>query len=773
MDKFDNLGFSIGNYVTKYRWLVIAAVLLLTFAMASGAKNLGFDTNYRVFFSKDNPQLLAFDELQNVYTKTDNAIYVLRPKEGDIFQPRVLQAIKDFTEGSWKLPYSTRVDSLSNFQHTYAVEDDLTVTDLVDANPLEMGADEITQIKEVALSEPLLVGKVISPDGKTTGINITFYFDENDPAQIPITVAAARDLLEEMQAKYPEIEMRPSGVVFMNNAFSESSQHDLKTLIPLMYGALIIAMLFLFRSFTGTFSTVLVIAFSAAAAMGLGGWLGLKLTPISSTAPTVILTLAIADSVHIIISMYKAMQSGMAKKEAIIESLRINLQPVFLTSLTTAIGFLSLNFSDAPPFHDLGNTVAAGVMLAFVYSVTLLPAMLAILPFKPRLNKSTGKKEYVEKFADMVIGNVKKIFLISVVVVIFLGVMISKIELNDQFVQYFDYTIPFRGDSEYMMEHLTGIYQLEYSIRAKEAQGITDPEYLRIIDKFSSWMREQQEVMNVYTVTDIFKRLNKNMHGDDEAWYRIPENREMAAQYLLLYEFSLPFGLDLNDRINVDKSATRLTVTLDDMSTKEVRAFKDKTENWLKENAPEHMQAEATSPVVMFAYISERNINSMMIGNIVALLLISLSIMIALKSFRIGLYSLVPNLAPAIMGFGIWGIFVGQVNMAVAITAAISLGIIVDDTVHFLSKYLRARREKGMDAAEAVKYSFRVVGTALVITSVILVVGFSILILSAFEMNEFMGMLTAITITCALVADFFLLPSLLMLLDNKKGKYDE
>ena len=585
---------------------------------------------------------------------------------------------------------------------------------------------------------------------------------------MPTTVAAATELKERVEAKYPDIKFVLSGIVALNNAFSTAAQKDMTTLVPVMYLVLLVTMLLFLRSFLATVSTLFVIAFSAAFAMGLAGWAGIRLTPPSVSATTIILTLAIADSIHIIVSMFKAMKAGMEKKEAIIESLRINAQPVFLTSLTTIIGFLALNFSDAPPFHDLGNITAVGVAAAWVFSMLFLPAILSVLPITCK-TCDVEEKGSMEKLGEFVIRSKRKLLYSISALIIFLAFMIPKMEIDDQWLQYFDYSIPFRADAEFLIENLTGIYTMQYSIGASEANGVSEPEYLRHLESYVTWLRVQPEVAHVYSITDIFKRLNKNMHGDDPSWHRIPETREMAAQYLLLYEFSLPYGLDLTDRVNVDKSATRVSVTLGgDASTRDIRAFKDRSEKWLRDNTPDYMNAEATSPSVMFAYIADRNIRGMMKGNIISLFLISLIIMISLKSVRMGTISLIPNLVPPIMGFGLWALLIGQVNMAVALVTSISLGIIVDDTVHFLSKYNRAKREKGFDDEAAVAYAFSTVGAALVITTFILIFGFSVLAFSAFKMNSLMGLLTAVIIGCALFADFFLLPPILMLKKKKK-----
>jgi hypothetical protein len=263
------------------------------------------------------------------------------------------------------------------------------------------------------------------------------------------------------------------------------------------------------------------------------------------------------------------------------------------------------------------------------------------------------------------------------------------------------------------------------------------------------------------------KRLNKNMHDDDEAYYTIPEQRDLAAQYLLLYEMSLPFGLDLNREINVDKSAIRIIVRMKEASTKELRQMDDAARNWLAANAPERMYTYGSGMSMMFAYISERNIKSMLGASFGALVLISGILMISLRSVKFGFLSLIPNLAPAIMAFGIWGLSVGQVGLVVSILAALTLGIVVDDTVHFMSKYLRARREYNMTPVDAVQYSFNTVGTAMWVTTIVLVGGFMVLAFSGFELNADMGLMTALTIVLALALDFFFLPTLLLKMEEK------
>ena len=773
-NKVDAFALRLADFVIRRRWFVIAFSIGLLAAFASGARFLEFSNNYRVFFSAQNPDLVAFDNFQNTYTKNDNLIFVLQPRDGQVFSPNVAEAIERLTAEAWKIPFAIRVDSISNYQHSWADGDDLTVEDLI-VDGSGYSPSELEAKKTIALAEPLLRDNLISSDADTTGVNVTLQYPEKSLTEVPEAVAYARGLADEIRAAYPDLRVVVSGLTMLNNAFAESGQTDAKTLIPLMYAVLVGLMLVALRSVLGTLATLLVVAFSTATALGAAGHLGIKLSPSSVVAPTIILTLAIADSIHILISMLAMMREGQDRISALKESLRINFLAVSITSLTTVVGFLCLNFSDAPPFWDLGNITAIGIVAAWIYSLTFLPAVISLLPIKAR-NRSDrgarGSSDAMDRLSSFVIRRSRPILVASCALTLGLVAMIPTIDLNDEWVKYFDHRLSFRGDAEFAIENLNGLYQVEFSVEAEEAEGIGEPAYLERLDAFTVWLREQPEVRHVYSYSDIAKRLNMNLHGDDRDWYKLPERRDLAAQYLLLYELSLPYGLDLNDRINIDKSATRVTATVDDLSTVAMRDFTARAKGWLEANTPSHMHARPTGAIVMFSHISERNINAMLRGNAVAVVMIAIIMMISLRSLPLGTLSLLPNAIPILMTFGLWAILVGKVGVAAATVSATSLGIIVDNTVHFLTKYLRARREKGLQPPEAITYAFRTVGMAILVNAFILSIGFAVLAFSTFRVNSEMGLLTALAVVIALVVDFLFLPSLLLIgSKSKKGEH--
>ena len=778
----------LGGWVIAARWPIIAATVVVVAIAAAGTLFLEFSADHRIYFSEDNPQLLAYDAMERTYGKSGNVFFAVAPEDRDATSALALEATAWLTEQSWQIPYSTRVDSIINFQHTTADGDDIVVRDLVD-EAARADPDERSRIRAIALDEPRLAARLLARDGGVGGINVTVQLPgEDEVTEGPRAAEFARGLADEVRERFPGIDVRMTGLVVFNQTFMEVSLHDLKTLVPASFVAMTLMLMALIRSVSGTFAIMLVVALSVMSAVGVGGWVGLPMTSPSAVAPIVVLTVAIANCVHIFATLVHGMQAdasrtldergsgallrrtptGELKRDAIVESVRVNLQPVFLASLTTALGFLSMNFSEVPPFRHLGTFVAFGVVAAFVLSVTFLPALLSLLPIRTR---ATGHRHDAAMVAlgNFVVRRRRALLWGGGLTVVALVASIPRNELNDVFLHYFDESIEFRRDADFTVANLTGMYAMEYSLGSGEPGGIGDPDYLADVAAFAEWYERQPETIHVNVITDTFRRLNMSMHGDDPAQYRLPATRELAAQYLLLYEMSLPYGLDLNNQIDVDKASTRMTVSTKTLSSNEVLALDRRALQWLSDHAPNIPRAESSGTTLIFAYLGRRNIVSMLVGTTIALVGISFVLIFALRSLRLGLASLVPNLVPGALGFGVWGLAVGEVGMSLSVVTTMTLGIVVDDTVHFLSKYRRARRELGCAPPDAVRLAFRTVGRALLTTSLVLVAGFVVIGLSSFELNAGMGKLTALVIALALMADFFLLPPLLMKVEGGSG----
>ncbi|NRA54174.1 MAG: MMPL family transporter [Gammaproteobacteria bacterium] len=745
------------------RWLIVLGCLCLIIVAAIGLAQLQFNGNHRVFFGPEDPKLIAFDQMQATYNKSDNVAIIIAPKNGTVFTAKALTLVWQLTDQAWQIPHSLRVDSISNYQHTQSEDDDLLVEDLL-LEVEDLNSEKIANIKAVALNEPLLLHKLVAANGDSTVVNVTIQLPGQDLIkELPQTGDYVDSLVAQYRLLYPEIDIFTSGVIEMNRAFASEAQHDASTLIPAMFATVVIVLGLLLRSLNATLATLVIIITSIVSTMGLAGWLGMDITTTTVNVPTIVMTLAVADCVHIVAGVLYFLAQGQTKYQSIINSYQLNFSPILLTSITTSIGFLTLNFSYSPAMNDLGNLVAIGVMLAFAFSVTLFPALLALIPLKV-VDQSSSNRGFVS-LANFIISRYRQVALLATLAVVAISSQLFNNVINDVAIDYFSTKTEFRQSTDYMSDHLSGLSQLDYAIDSGEENGINEPEFLKTIAAFEQWLLSQPETDHVSAITTIVKRLNKNMHGDDPTYYQLPESRELSAQYLLMYEMSLPYGLDLNNMLNVSKSATRVSANFTNLGSSEVISIEQRSYAWFAKFAPQ-LSVSIASTNLIFAYIGDRNMVSMLIGSAVALVLISFLVGLSLKSVRLGLISLVPNIAPAALGFGIWGMLDGQINLALSVVTSITLGIVVDDTIHFLSKYQLAKNS-GLSTSDAIRSSFSLVGRALLITTIVLAIGFSILTLSNFTLNSDMGLLTAIIIVIALLVDFILLPAMLLIFDNQ------
>ncbi|ENP0823019.1 MMPL family transporter [Vibrio parahaemolyticus] len=758
-------GIGLGKIPTKYGLLVLLVTIFLIIVATIGGKNLYFRGDYDIFFDGTNKQLLAFDEIQTTFAKTDNLAIVIAPEDGDIFTPQTLSLIQKITVDAWQVPYSSRVDSIANYQHTEASDDDLLVEDLL-YSEYELIPERISKVKSIALSEPVLKSALVSEKGDVTVVNITVQLPEMDKtAEVEEVVSSINAMIDRYQRAYPDVTFHKAGIIAMNHAFMTAAQDDSSTLVPTMLVVILVFLTIMLRSILSVIATLIVIIGSVMATMGISGWAGMFLSTATVNVPTLIMTLAVADCVHVIATMRQSMKNGFTKAQSIERSIALNFVPILITSVTTAIGFLMMNMSDSPVLRDFGNLSALGVMVACFLSVTLLPALLKLLPIHVKMETSQDQKHVMDRLGDFVVSQRRALLPLSVAVIVVCASLIPLNKVNDESVEYFGQRNEFRQAADFMEERISGMTNISIAIKTNESQGIAAPDFLNTIGEFSSWLRDQPETDHVATLADVYKRLNKNMHGDDEAYYLLPQERELAAQYLLLYEMSLPYGLDLNNQINVDKSSIKMVLTVANLGSVELVDLENRIYQWFAEHAPQY-QVVASSPSLMFAHIGETNMASMLSTLPITLVLISALLIFALRSVRLGLISLMPNIAPAVIGFGLWALISGEINLGLSVVVTLTLGIVVDDAVHFLSKYQRARRE-GQTAEQAVRYAFHTVGRALWITTVVLVAGFSVLAMSSFRLNADMGQLSAIVIFIALVVDFLFLPTLLMLFDKK------
>ncbi len=756
------------NRILGHKWLTVLVCLAILILCAVKLDSIANSSSFRDLFNEDNPELIANDRLNDIYAHASANVVLIAvaPQSGTVFAREALAAIETLTEISWQLPYASRVDSLTNHLHIRTEEDDLIIEPLAE-NAETLTDAELLEISEIALDSRELKNRLVSSDGRVGGLTINFAISMERDAAVNEVNDALEAAIDDIRNQYEDIRFYTVGEMVSNRAFTRTTQNELQILLPTAFVVILLIGWAFTRSVFSPLLLLLLIVFTVGSTMGVAGWSNLVLTPISAYIPIVVMAITVAYSIHIISGTLQNLRNGATRLDAISDSVNENIYPIFLTSLTTAVGFLSLNFSDVPSFRTLGNFVAIGAVLNFFYSMTFLPALLAILPLRSTGQERTKMPDLYTRLADFIVSRRKALLLGMPVISALCVAGIFQIELSDDFTKYYGERHEFRRNLEFVNNNLTGVNTQEYSLDSGVDSGITDPTYLQKIDDFAQWYRQQPGVHHVWVFSDIIKNLNQKLNGNDPAYYRLPEEQALVAQYLLLYELSLPLGRDLNNSINVPKSATRMVVTHRGLSSREERMMAERGYGWLESNAP-GLASRPAGFAMMLAYLSERSVRSMLLGTAIAVVVVSVILLLVFRSIRYGLVSLIPNFLPGLMSIGIWGYISGNVGMAAAVFIVISFGIVVDDTIHLMTRYLKARREGGASSPDAVREAVGSAGRALWCTTAVLTLGFAVFAFSGFQPNWSLGVLVSLSVGLAFVLDFLLLPPLLMAIDGVK-----
>jgi len=759
------------------RWIVTSPIksmlltLLVVAVSAAGLQGYNFTLDYRAFFSKENPQLLAFEKLQDDYSKTDAILIAVAPRDGQVFTPETIKAIHELTEKSWQIPYSQRVDSITNYQRISVTENEIRAEDVFSSFD-NLSAEQLVAAKDTLIHDEFMVNLLINPQASVTAVRVNINLPGLEhKKEVPEVVNFVRAMVADIESRYPNLETHLGGQIIVDKVFPETTDADQGFVWPAFSVVMACIMIALYRSVLAMLATYVGCVLAVLGGAGFVGYHHFEVNASVTAAPVMILSLAFADAIHVIVSWLNEVNRGKSKQEAMYESIRVNAGPIFVTTLMTAIGFLTLHFNDSPPYRVLGYMVASGVVYAAFATFFFIAPLLLKLPVR------IARKQAYDPDAELPVMNKLAEFIIAHRIGVAIGfaafaaLLISFVPrnvINDDPVKYFVAESKMRKDLEFINANLTGIGEINYSFPALSEAGITDPQYLKQVDAFNDWIKQQDYVVATFSVVDIIKRINMLVHNNDKAYYKIPDTQEEAAQYLLQYEMSMPFGQDLNNMIRFDRSEARLRISVGTSSGQKIIELDDKADAYMAKNMPEKMWVEGASLSLMFAHIGERSINNMFGGMLGSLLAESLAVMILFGAIRLGFVSFIGNIVPIGMAFGCWALLDGNIDLGLTVVLGISFSIVVDDTIHFVSKYERGRKHYHLSSADAVRYAYRNVGFALFVTSLVLGCGFAMLGFSGLQITVNTALVTTTTILLALLTDMLFLPALFLLIDNRK-----
>ncbi len=755
------------HWILRQRIFVIFMTIVITFGFGAGMEKLQFSSDYRDFFEETNPKLIAFEALQNKFVRTNNVFLAIESTENNLFTANGLHTLIELTDRLWALPHVVRVDSITNHQFITSHQDDILVSDLKNDQG-EINDGYATKFHHKSLQEKGLRGLLVTEDPSLTGINVLLADSGATELGKKEFMLALDTLLNEFSDR--KLTSYKTGSIAIDRSFDVAAEADVETLYGIVYLLVLILAGLLTRSAAAVIGILISITFSWFIALGLAGWLDIKLTAVSVSAPMVLMTLAVAQSIHIIFSIQKNRSQNILVKEAVEKALKSNIKPLSLVSLSTAIGFFSITSSEVPPLQDLGFMLTVGAIAIYILTLTFLPAFLSLFTLKAS-NQRQWAEQLMEKFGYFVAKHSLAFLFLGGVVAVVMLYPVTKNEINDNFVEYFDSNISIRTDSEYINQHLTGIHQLYFELEATGKTEIFEPEFLNYLDKLVIWLNLQPEISHVSSLADVLKRLNRASHPDDASRaeaYKLPVSKALASQLYLMYEISLPYGITTSNLVDINQQSTLLTIALNNLSSAEILALEQRIHEWHKQyNISNKVTLHpGTGPAIMFADIGQRNAKSLVISTLQALFFVSIILLVALRSLKLSLISMIPNLLPALLAFGVWGIIDGEIGLAISIVAIMTFGIVVDDTIYFLTRFKENLTKESFE--QCIAETFKQVGMPIICTTIILTCGFLVLVFSNFRLNQGMGLLTAMVISLALVCDLFLLPGLMKLFAYKR-----
>ena len=765
MKIFDKKDFA--KLLIKYRYLSIGLVIIVVCLLATGLTKLTFNPDLETYFPEGHPAVVRYNEIDDMFIPTDNLIIAVHSNEGTLFNSDNLKVIEELTRKSWTIPYSVRVDSLTNYSYVKSVNDDLIVEPFIEEAE-KKSIEFIEKRKDLVAGEDIIYKSLISEDKKTSVVSIIVDPPgPNKEDQNSELINYILGFIEPIKESNENLDIRLLGNPYLDYISPRIVKAEMPVVMPLMLLLIFLIVFLMIRSYVAVLATFVVILMSLIATFGSIGILGNPLNQMVTTIPILIITLALADCIHLFSIYFQNRIKGISSKESMEKSLEMNIQPLFLTTISTCIGFLCLNFIEVTPLRDLGNAVAIGIGFAFIFTIFFIAPIVSFFEVKTA-SKVTKQTRFSTSVGSFILKNGNKLIfsITSISFLILLCIPMNELDENPT-QMYAEGFTSFSSDTLWLDEKLSVTFPVNFLATNEEGQ-VSDPDFLEILDKFSVWLEEREQVNHVTSLANNMKNLNKSMHGDDPEWKKIPENADLSAQYLFFYEMSLPMGLDLNSSISQDRKSTKISATLKDMSSNEFKEFNNEVLGYLRQNNLENMISEASSFRVIFTYMVEAIVNSLLYGLFIGILLITLIIGLFFRSYLLPALSIFPNILPIGMGFGLWGLFVGDVGFMVAVGMGSTLGVIVDFTVHFLSKYELARKEFKKSVEESVIYSFETVGFALIIMTVVLALGFSVLNLVTFIPIQDFAKFSVICFIGGLIINFLFLPNLLMKFDKRK-----
>ncbi len=741
----------------------VLALVTLAFSLfvAVGIGDTRMEATSKSLLSDSDPFKLEVEMAQEDFPPTTGVLFAF--EADDIFALESLQAMDALTQRYSEVKSAIAVNSLLNRRFNDS-DQKIYGRDYLIPELDGLTASDTAKVREIALNDEDIVKNSLSKTGDMALAQIRYKNAEDDQAtrlEIARSVIALRDSL---RSEFPSVDIYVLGGLMFELDGINARTKDNQVLLPLVLTIGILLLWFCLRSLPFSISLMAMAALSFTATMGTYGWLNIAFNQISTLGPLVVIVIAIADGIHVLSIYAQGLHKDMNKIDAMRESLRVNIQPITLATVTTAMGFLSLNYSSSPGIYGFGNIIAIGVVWAYIVTLAILPALVLLLPTN-KVPKPLGIAGFIRAVIKLVTTRGNVLFWASAAIIV---VTLGLLPLNKLDFDRFTF-VDEDSDAHHVLtalsEKIGNDQALAYSIDSGEYYGITQPEFLQQVETLSIWLEAQPESSFVTSYTDYLRSRNKSDNDDDEAYDILPEDQLQIIDYLVGYQLVQEMEPSLQPIFNADYSAVRLVIATSNLSNKELLDFNDRIDDWIAENVQKKYKVLHGDNSILYVRLDRLITMELMYGFMLSFFFITITMIIGLQSWRYGLLSIMPNLFPATIVFGVWAVFVGELSPYILMLFSISIGLVVDDSVHILSKYISGKKD-GMSPESASIYSLDRAGSAITITTLSLALGTFILVFSSTPYFQSVASLLTPIIIVAWALDLFFLPPLLIKFDN-------
>ena len=757
---------AVVTFLIERRGALLALSLVLTVLLGFGIPRAGFDTSLGVLLTKSDPYLQERDHMTEAFPAPVEISFALLPDSKAVFDRETLLALADLNREFRSIPQAFSMNSVLEWQSPFG---DQSLFQRAVTEQTQFTEQDLFDAKERVLADPFLSTGYIAPDADLTLANVRLRVTSISAQESREIVQASAALIQSLQERHPSVQFLVSSEAHYEQSNRDAMISDLSFLLPLVLLLCTAIICYSFRSLALGACILGVALLTVLMTIGVLAWAGQDFNTISVMAPLVVVTIAVADSVHIISIFRQSLQQGLSPSAAMRQSLQFNLRPISLATITTLIGFASLNLASSPAISSFGTVVAIGVAFAYLLTLCVLPSLVLLLP-EARLGKR-GPSGSVAIINASIRGAQSLVAKHGGALLLLVGTL-GAVSLGLSFLNNTDFDrasfisedSPLHDYYAAVSERMDRGTQLSYGIELATPFGSVEPDFLRRLDGFSNWLREQEQVLGVASLVEVVKTVNQVMNENDDSFYRIPATLAEVEDALFNYSVAQASDFTLDTLANDDFSLVRVFVSTSTQSNQAILELSERIDQEFARQMPAARLLHGSS-TLLFARMDKAVTVELLQGYAFSLLMITLTLIIGLRSVYYGLLSMVPNLLPAVLVFGAWGLMVGRIDPFVMMLFSISIGLVVDDTVHVLSTYQIGRAE-GLLPPAAIHRAMEKAGPALIITTAVLALGTCVLIGASTLYFQQAATLLVPIVVLALLLDLTFFPALLMRFDR-------